>query len=91
MTINVNRFYEDVVSFLENEGYESSFREDYSGRGMYGQTTPAIVSDASGGVVTEAILEVAVEGYDMSFAEAKQLTFKNSDNMGLDMVYYNAS
>lgn len=36
---------EFIVNILENAGEEATIRKDYSGRGMYGDTTTAIETD----------------------------------------------
>jgi hypothetical protein len=49
------KIYRDAVSILENLGHESHVQETYSGRCMYGEQTPAIVTDAPGALVDEAV------------------------------------
>jgi len=60
---------------LYDEGYDASINDDYSGRGMYGKTTYAVTSDAAPD--------------DVAYACGKaDLSRPQSDNMGLDFVYY---
>lgn len=77
-----------VVEHLQEAGYESSFYPDYSGRGMYGRTCPAIVTDAPSALVGFMVAAV-VAGDDETYIEDHtDLVPTRSDNMGLSMVYY---
>ena len=84
--------YNAVVERLSEDGCEASVYEDYSGRFMYGSTTPAIVTDASPAVVGAAIaLEVLHRCEDPSDVEDRiwKLVPNRSDSMGLSQsVYY---
>jgi hypothetical protein len=53
-----------------------SLRADYSGRGMFGKTTAAVVGSRAD--ITEAIF----------YASKEELPSIKWDNMGLDMVAY---
>lgn len=79
------KLYRETVDFL-NEYHgdgSASLYPDYSGRGMYGKTTPAIVTGLSGVKVGIAIACTMEEPYD-----ALDLVFF-TDSMGLtDSVYY---
>lgn len=88
--------FEEAVQILQDEGYESSVREDYSGRGMYGLAVPAIVSDASGARVVKAVcstiagmVELSSE-YDLFDLPIlfDDLVPVRQDNMGRSKVYY---
>ena len=81
------KLYEAAVEFLNDEGYDAEVREDYSGRGMYGKTTPAIVTEAPAALVGYAIGLVA-EDLALTDCNPKDLVPVRSDNMGLQMVYY---
>ncbi len=75
-------FLYEVKAYLDREGYDTDVRSDYSGRGMYGATTPAIVTDASFATVAKYGQRV-VEEFD-----CEDHTPDRSDNMGLSMIYY---
>lgn len=63
--------------------------DDYSGRGMYGDTTHAVTLDASGVEVLMCVLERVQDGSltedDLDDIKIKRL---RSDSMGLGMVIY---
>jgi hypothetical protein len=71
-----------VGAALEDDGYEGDVRETYSGRGMYGATCVAIVTDAGGVRIGELVAE-----YNQSSGESVCGPTR-SDNMGLSYVYY---
>ena len=37
---------QDLIDILQGEGYEAELYENYSGRGMYGNTTIGVTTDA---------------------------------------------
>ena len=84
--------YEAACETLAGEGWEASVRPDYSGRGMFGQTTPAIVTGAPGAMVGWAISRVLVESDpddgSEGLDEALRAIPKREDAMGRDTVYY---
>lgn len=71
--------YEKAALDLEQQGYEAEYRPEYSGRGMFGTTCPALVSNAPYVIV------------GMSFAKAgvnpEQIPLR-SDTMGRNGVVY---
>lgn len=67
---------EDIECIANEKGYEIEVRSDYSGRGMRGRTTYAVVGKES--EVDECLDESEV-CYDAGFW---------SDSMGRDVVYY---
>jgi len=69
----------ELVEFLQNEGYEAKLYEDYSGRGMYGNTTTGVTTDASPGTMESLEEEMEESEIDPSFRK---------DSMGLDYIYY---
>lgn len=90
-----------AVEQLDCEVGDTSFREDYSGRGMYGASTPAIVSGADLTEVNKAIRRAAADLFDclpeedtagMSTSdimeECAKYELRRSDNMGRDYIYY---
>lgn len=79
--------YETAAEMLQAEGWDSDFRPDYSGRGMYGTTCPAIVTDAPAVVVGVAFC-MAMDELGMSVGDPFRAVPQRSDNMGLSMVYY---
>lgn len=90
--------FKKACEILEDQGHESSVREDYSGRGMYGNSEPAIVTDAEGPMVGAAVLMAALrfmgttgdEINDRSvFEDAVSFIPGRQDSMGrYDRVYY---
>jgi len=43
----------DLVNALQDNGFEAETYEDYSGRGMYGETTTGVVSDITPNTIPE--------------------------------------
>ena len=95
----IARVFTRTVELLEESGDDAALRSDYSGRGMYGDTCPAIVTDASGvkvGILfAVAYSEIAreVEGGDFEFGYCDPYDIYGnaplrSDNMCLSAVYY---
>lgn len=81
----IKQWYAAAVELLNDRGYEAEFREDYSGRGMFGDCVPAIVTSASGTLVGWALCQAAP---DPEVARETRLLPARSDNMGMGMVYY---
>ena len=91
----VLEIYKEAVEVLEADGHEAEVQENYSGRGMFGKTCPAIVSNASGPQVGAAI---AIARFNIGHDNGEDilgimddvwgLIPKRFDNMGLSMVYY---
>lgn len=77
---------EAIERFCEENDY--SFREDYSGRGMFGDQCVGIVVGAleSYKVVAELVQELIIY-YDFD-DPAHSLGNIRSDSMGLDMIIY---
>ena len=69
-----------LIEFLEDEGYNATLYEDYSGRCMYGNVTVGVTTDMQP-VEMEEAEEQLEEGYQIDYS------FR-SDNMGLDYIYY---
>jgi hypothetical protein len=78
----------DLSEFINDNGYECSVNEHYSGRGMYGKTTAAIYVNAHPSIILGLVLihlETIKEDYpDLSKNDE---TF-DSDSMGLGYVIY---
>ena len=69
---------------LENLGFEV---REYSGRGMYGETTDALVVDSKSTVI-EAILE-NIDGFDSIKELIIKISKAREDNIGkYDIVIY---
>lgn len=80
--------YRAAAEMLEAEGWESSAQEAYSGRGMYGTTCPAIVTEAPA-VVLGMALAMAMDELGLSVGDPFRAVPQRQDNMGRDaMVYY---
>lgn len=70
--------------FLKNLGFKI---REYSGRGMYGATTDAIVVDSKSTVI-EALLE-NIDGFDGIKKLMMKITKAREDNMGKsDIIIY---
>lgn len=90
--------YPGAVDLLEEMGYLSELRPAYSGRGMHGQTVPAIVTDAPatvvGHAVTVAALRLTADLFQLGSLQADVLLSAvtclphRRDDMGLQHVYY---
>lgn len=70
---------QELMNFLQDEGYEAELYEGYSGRGMYGNTTTGVTTDASPGAMES--MEEDMENVDID-------TSFRHDDMGLDYIYY---
>ena len=87
--------FRQAAEVLEGEGYECEVREAYSGRFMYGGTTPAIVTDAPASAVGAAFVmgyvyslgdEWDIDAYSSTIWDAVP---KREDSMGRSArVYY---
>lgn len=70
------------------EGYGLEVRKDYSGRGMFGVTTYAIVC------MTEEFYSALAEGFEDSLSDeerhhlAVMLRNLSKDSMGAQVIYY---
>lgn len=88
--------YQLAAEWLEEKGYEAEVREDYSGRGMYGTTCPALVTDAEAMQVAFAVAEGLRQfdpelEHDMGelMFRAQRMVPERSDSMGKSKrVYY---
>lgn len=80
--------WEQAVEILQNDGAEASIMYDYSGRGMYGDTTLAIDTNASGPQVGMAIAMAAHEHLDNWQQVSRGLIPVRQDSMGRGHVYY---
>jgi len=69
----------ELVEFLESEGHEAELYENYSGRGMYGNTTTGVTTDASFGTMDSMEQSLEIAGIEPHMQR---------DNMGLDYIYY---
>ena len=78
--------YAMAVDVLDYQGYTASLRPAYSGRGMFGETTPGIVSNAPGVLVGWAINSSIL----MRARDTKPLTLLplRQDSMGRETIYY---
>jgi hypothetical protein len=86
-------FYKKIVELIVNFGYDAYLYDDYSGRGMYGRTVPAIVTSISpvlmGAYAMLAASDLlSYDGIDEIFDEIVDILPKSQDNMGLSMIYY---
>ena len=66
---------EAIVDYLEDKGITAEVYQDYSGRGMYGTTTTAVVTKDPFDVAR------AMGALDIDDSDRR-------DNMGMDMIVY---
>lgn len=80
-----------VCELLEDHGHEADLRPEYSGRGMYGATVPAIVTEAPsvmiGILIVQVLVDAGLETWEAA-EEAMEMAPKRSDSMGLSKVLY---
>lgn len=79
----------ELVEELLVYGCEARVMEDYSGRGMYGKSVPAIILESHSDILTLAYLagaksESGADNFEMSIDELPTRT----DSMGLGVVVY---
>jgi hypothetical protein len=88
--MNKMEIFEVVAEVLkESHGYDASVRDDYSGRGMYGEKVPAIVTDAPSVLVGATFATVMLNDYEAQEYEVLEVTPMRVDSMGKSaMVYY---
>jgi hypothetical protein len=90
-------FAEKIVDLMQNFGVEAEFRSDYSGRGMMGRPTGAIVTSAKnapliGFYAALVVAETELTGDDgvqaiQDFDAVNELPQK-CDTLGMDVVFY---
>ena len=80
---------EKLVFVLNECGFDASVYENYSGRCMYGKSTPGVDTEASIGDILTSVIMFADEFIDRSnyplFNDIKKI---RSDQLGLGMIYY---
>lgn len=82
---------EAIEIMLSDCNHDCEFRDNYSGRGMYGKATFGIVTDAPAAIVGACVVAafVEVEGPECDVGEAFNYVPKKCDNMGMrDFIYY---
>ena len=77
-----------LCTAIQNEGFESEIRENYSGRGMYGETTTGIIIDDDCDLVTCIINQANLFVEDFNTSSFKIWDRINQDSMGLQIIYY---
>ena len=85
--------FTQAVEILNEYGHEASVYEDYSGRGMYGDTVDGITADCSGALIGWAIVVATAESMDGDdyrdiHEVAKDLLPSRTDSLGLSKIYY---
>ena len=87
LSVSKEELYKRAVEILEEEGEDASYYKDYSGRGMYGRTTPGITYYCSDSLIGWAICvageEAGIGAYDM-----KDYMPTRTDNMGKGTIIY---
>lgn len=68
------------------EDADMEAREDYSGRGMYGRTCPAVVGRVND--VAKFYVFLAIEGEEMIDTTLELADMQSTDSMGYDNVFY---
>lgn len=82
-----------IASSAEALGVEIRVEDDYSGRGMYGKTTHAVVYSSLGDLLAccaDAAMTATAEGEHEEVVAAfiRDLKQIRTDNMGRDMIAY---
>lgn len=72
-----------------DSGIESEVREDYSGRGMYGESTSGVVVNSVEDFVRMVALTVAyIEDFDEREDFATEIQNIKTDSMGRSVIVY---
>ena len=79
--------FHDLARQLEDDGYEVTVHDDYSGRCMYGETVPALSGDFPPGALAGAALQVCAD-FDYSAAEVRDLLPHRQDSLGRGVIVY---
>lgn len=83
--------FEKTVELLNEDGSDiAAVIPDYSGRGMYGETTPAIntFNQEVSAIEIGVYMAVAMEELGYGPLEEVDIIPQHVDNLGLGMVYY---
>jgi len=82
--------YQAACEILESAGHRASVYENYSGRGMYGDTCTGIVSDCAGPLIGWAICEAWWATHTVSEDGPCPRKFipRRSDSMGRETIFY---
>lgn len=82
----------ELIRYVAEDGNEdTSFRNNYSGRGMYGRECVGIVGseDDCKALMAEVIKEAHARGDEVEFDDVVDMMFDYSqDSMGLDVIIY---
>lgn len=78
----------DVLREVCDDLDSESFRDDYSGRGMYGHTCPGVVSDLDLIDFTATLYEVVTARGFKPRAVLLALGSTRSDSMGMNVIHY---
>ncbi len=76
-----------IVAAIQESGHEANVESEYSGRGMYGAKTHAVVTDAHIGTVLSAVMDYVREEPldDIPISSDDGYSW---DQMGLGIVIY---
>jgi len=78
----------EAAEIIANHSNDAHYDDDYSGRGMYGETTSSVVFNRESNFY-EAMAHIMLNGdEDERTAVAKALFSLKMDNMGLGIVIY---
>ena len=78
-----------IVDAINSSGGDANIYEDYSGRGMYGQTTTGVVVE-SGDIIASIIsyADLFVDQDDNIGEPLYSIHFVRSDSLGHGKIYY---
>lgn len=85
---------DDIIELIEDAMYRASIEDDvdlltdYSGRGMYGRTCPAVVTDSETFHRLLVGIAFACAEQGRTIDDASQFANAHTDSMGRDTVYY---
>lgn len=78
---------QQTAELLSDYNYSLEVYEDYSGRGMFGETTQGVVGSQQS--FNRALAEIMVDAdEDERKIVANELESLRIDNMGLDLIFY---
>ncbi len=81
--------YKSAVTLIEDAGEEAEFRPEYSGRGMYGKTRPAIVTGISGARLGAFIALAIYQHFgELDEEMISEIVPDRYDSMANQRVYY---
>jgi len=84
------KFAKKLTQVAEENGFELSLYEGYSGRGMYGKSTTAVTGSLNSLIMSVAVSSKEIAESDNDFEEfVRSMGMVQKDSMGKDdLVFY---